>query len=312
VQKIKCPKCARTLKVGEQLGGKRAKCPACGQVLVVPSFVSTAPDSSVQSQDNQLCAETHIVCASVVQPLQGQANPVAPQVLSAEPAKTREQAREEMKHISAEYFKRIGRFDLTLGCVAIVIILTGIAVCIAYSWLLGILGGVGVLALMVFVDSRLKAPHNERAKQCVATLEQNYALTHEESFELLLSNQGSSTTQASTELKAFVTQVWGQTAIDKVQKDEARRKKQQEVAAWVRGCPKCGSTSLISEKGGLEKAGGYVAGAAVGALIGTVLGLGPLAGQASTYAGAKEGSSGPGSYLRCQNCGHKWKDEKRG
>src|SRR5262245_57001472 len=36
-----CPRCARTSKAQGRQAGKRAKCPGCGQLLIIPSMRST-------------------------------------------------------------------------------------------------------------------------------------------------------------------------------------------------------------------------------------------------------------------------------
>jgi hypothetical protein len=76
-------------------------------------------------------------------------------------------------------------------------------------------------------------------------------------------------------------------------------------------CPVCGSTDTLSERGGLGKAAGWIAGAAVGGAIGAAVGL-PWMGQATmSGVGARAGASGPGSRPTCQKCGHKWTLTKR-
>jgi len=40
---FRCPGCNRRLRVGEAVAGKRAKCPECGTVLIVPSASAAAP-----------------------------------------------------------------------------------------------------------------------------------------------------------------------------------------------------------------------------------------------------------------------------
>lgn len=41
--KFKCPKCEKTLKASDSMAGKRGKCPACGQTLVLPGNPSPIP-----------------------------------------------------------------------------------------------------------------------------------------------------------------------------------------------------------------------------------------------------------------------------
>ena len=42
--KFPCPHCKKPLKVKEELGGKKAKCPACQQILTIPRPVAAPAD----------------------------------------------------------------------------------------------------------------------------------------------------------------------------------------------------------------------------------------------------------------------------
>jgi phage FluMu protein Com len=58
----KCDGCGKLLSVGDEHAGRRARCPACGQIYTIPSPNSAPPDlptpPTPQSSSNQLFAET--------------------------------------------------------------------------------------------------------------------------------------------------------------------------------------------------------------------------------------------------------------
>ena len=323
--KINCPHCEKTLKVVEELSGKRGKCPACGQAFLVPAFSGGSATSAIQSHERPENSKNRIVGTSLGTPAQSQEKPIQPHQIQNEPTPQEEQIREQLRRIIDAYSKAIGRLSAPFGYLIVLAILAGIIVCLSYSWLLGILGGSGVVALLAFVNNRLEVAERKRAKENIAALEKNSELTHEELLDLLLLQGGSrARLRRSAALKAIVVEVWGKSAIGRIQNEDQRqrgKRQQQRRDRWEKRqreagtksepraaeCPKCGSRDLMCEKSALGKAAGYVAGAAVGALFASVLGFGRLAGEAMTYAGAKEGASlGPGLY-KCRHCGYEWK-----
>src|SRR5437762_8059246 len=56
--KFSCPHCRKAIRVKEELAGKKAKCPACQQVLTIPTVArSTGPPPAKSTTESDLEAQ---------------------------------------------------------------------------------------------------------------------------------------------------------------------------------------------------------------------------------------------------------------
>src|SRR6516164_5789128 len=56
--KFSCPHCRKGIRVKEELAGKKAKCPACQQVLTIPTVTrSTSPSPTKSTTESDLEAK---------------------------------------------------------------------------------------------------------------------------------------------------------------------------------------------------------------------------------------------------------------
>jgi len=198
---VQCSRCGGKFRAPDEAAGKRAKCPKCSASIEIrgePATVCVSPATSAQTQE-----------------------PIEPQQASMAETAKRAEAREQLKRAIDAYSKPIGRLNNTFGSSILLVILAGIVVWIFYSWILGVLGGIAVLAVLAFLGMRFEAPHTARAKQAAANVEKDYGVTHEESLRMLLSDDLlTKRIDSSSESKAFLAQVWGANMVQRIRDSE--------------------------------------------------------------------------------------------
>jgi hypothetical protein len=276
------------LTVGDDLAGKRVKCRACGQVFRVPGS-GPGPESEATGPSQSPRAPKRV-----------QTSPPAERVpceIAPTPAPgpgDQKDATEDLKRVYQDFARPVGRSSVTFGCLTLLVILAAILSGIYVSWLLAVVGGIAVLAVMVCISNRLEAPHRRRAKARVAQLEKAYALSHQGSFDLLSAARSEAKQADKNEWKAFVTEVWGAAAL-------TRERKQEQVpraAAGSSNCPRCNSTSVERKSEYKSSTAGHVAGQVLFGIVGNVV-LGAAFGRTIENC-------------ECKTCGHKWVNEKPG
>ena len=197
---LQCSGCGGKFRAPDEAAGRRVKCPQCSAFIEVKSLAPPVP-------------------APLATSTQAQTEPTEPQQAFVGQTPTREQAREQLKCASDAYLKAIGKQVRIFGPLMLGVIVGGVIVCILYSWLWGVLGGIGVLVGLVLVTRCLEAPHKARAKQTVANVENDYGLTHDESLRLLFSETPAID---SSDFKPFVTEVWGADAVQRIRDNEKK------------------------------------------------------------------------------------------
>jgi len=215
--------------------------------------------------------------------------------------KNPKEALEHLKQIYHDFAKPVRWSMLTCGCLIILVIIAGIITGVSISWLLGILGGILLVALMVYMENRFEAHHKRHAKERVSAIEKMYGLSHEESFDLLFSTRSGTNASDKNEWKAFVTGVWGEYALRKNQSvasastATALPEAQAPTAAPI--CPRCGNTEVTEQtkvKGG--KTTSTIIGGALGGIVGAMI-VGPF---------VEAFLSKSVTQYECKSCGHKW------
>lgn len=207
---------------------------------------------------------------------------------------------EELKQVYQDFAEPVRRNSTPFGCLMMLAILGGIITCFYVSWLLGIIGGVVVLVILVYISDRVDAPHKERAKERISQLEALHGLSHQESFDLLFATRPAATEGDKHQWKTFVTEIWGTAALTSAQKTGQVPLPGQESIAEATSdpttCPRCKSGSINRKSELKTSTAGHVAGQALFGILGNIA-LGAAMGRTIERC-------------ECRSCGHKWVNDK--
>lgn len=201
---------------------------------------------------------------------------------------------EQLKQAYQDFARPVGRSMTGFGCSMALVVIAAIVVGASVSWLLGIIGGIAVIALLIFISNRVEAPHKKRAKERVSQLEEQYGLSHQESFDVLFSTRTEAATGDKNEWKTFVTEVWGQAALTPTQKPEGTP--ESAAGPGSSNCPRCKSDSIDRKSEFKSSKKGHVAGQLLFGIVGNIV------------AGAAFGRTVEN--CECKSCGYKWVNEK--
>lgn len=253
--------CQKPLRVKDEAAGKRVKCPACGQMIVVPALdTHSSPESAAPklpvatgkptptprqgpaagpgpSAPANRQPQTSPAALPVSDHRPSDSSPERP--ARAQPEKEADAALAEMRDALTHFRESSDSLSFKLGMVLVLTTLAGILLWIYVGWLLGIAVAVGAYVLLLLIQIPLRRPIEQRAVDEVAALEAKHGLSRKASLEMVCADN---LAKGDGTFNGFVSTVWKlainpgafATAIETGdhQKLEALLERTPELATW--------------------------------------------------------------------------------